>query len=75
MSLLSDFFAERFGATLSNYDKYLAQAERFISVDRKQLKPAEIVDFVYRTPIEELGLQTSAYDEGTKLNSMCFDSS
>jgi hypothetical protein len=34
----------------------VAQAERFFSGDRQQLKPAEIVDFVYRTPIEEVSL-------------------
>lgn len=53
VELVRNFFLERFGATLSSYDQYLAQADRFFAPDG-QLSATDLVDFVYRTPIEEV---------------------
>ena len=53
VALVRNFFSERFGATLSSYDKYLAQTDRFFTADG-QLSATDLVDFVYRTPIEEV---------------------
>jgi hypothetical protein len=53
VEMIRNFFSERFGATLSSYDQYLAQADRFFASDG-QLSATDLVDFVYRTPIEEV---------------------
>ena len=75
IALLDTFFSVMFGATLSSHDKYLEQAHLFFSSDGKQINQANLVDYVYNSPIEDLYMSSTAFDEGTKENSMYFDSS
>jgi len=51
--------------TLTSIEKY----EKFIGKDEKSIKINEIINFVHKTPIEDLNFKTTAYDEGTKKNS------
>ena len=64
-----------FGATLSSHDKYLEQAHLFFSPDGKQINQNNLKDYIYKSSIEDLYMTTTAFDEGTKENSMYFDSS
>ena len=53
---LDKFFYTKFGATLKSHDLYLQAGTKFFSPDGSQLKPAALVDFVYKTPIEEVSI-------------------
>lgn len=64
-----------FGAKLSSHDKYLEKADLFFTDQGKQINQKALVDFVYKSAIEDLYMTTTSFDEGTKDNSMYFDSS
>ena len=51
---LDKFFFERFGATLQSHEKYTLPGTKFFSPDGSQIKPSALVDYVYKTPIEEV---------------------
>lgn len=53
-SILSEFIKEKFGATLSLSILNLEGAEKIFSADGSKINEVELMNLVYRSPIEEV---------------------
>ena len=72
IEVLNQFFFDRFGVTLHNHEKFVGpESARFFSKDQK-LRQADVVDFVYKTPIEEVSifLSTKFCSDRLRLDSL-----